>query len=190
VVRTSYFRAVTVLLAMMAAAIVAVLVGYGSASAQTTPNSLQAKAGAKAGAPTVRSTVPADNAINVDRNANITARFSERMLRSSISDDTVQLYRGSFTAQDLNPDPNCTMDCPATPVPVGASVSYVVQKKGLKRIPYAVLDPTFTLEPDTPYTLLIEGAGDLDGFAVKDRAGHDMAAEKIVHFRTVPGAAG
>jgi hypothetical protein len=186
VARTSYFRAVTVLLAMMAAAIVAVLVGYGSVLAQTTSSSLQAKAGA----PTVRSTVPADNAINVDRNANITARFSERMLRSSISGDTVQLYRGSFTAQDLNPDPNCTMDCPATPVPVGASVSYVVQKKDMKRIPYAVLDPTFTLEPDTPYTLLIEGAGDLDGFAVKDRAGHAMAAEKIVHFRTVPGPVG
>jgi hypothetical protein len=37
---------------------------------------------------------------------------------------------------------------------------------------------------------LIEGAGDSDGFAVKDRAGNDMAAEKIVHFTTVPGAVG
>jgi hypothetical protein len=186
VVRTSYFRVFTVLAAVVAAAIVAVLVGYESASAQTTLNSLKAKAGA----PTIRSTVPADNAINVDRNANIRARFSETMLRSSISGDTVQLYRGNFDAADLNPDPNCTMNCPATPVPVGATVSYVLQKKGMKRIPYAVLDPTFTLEPDAPYTLLIEGAGDFDGLAVKDRAGHNMAAEKIVHFRTVPGPVG
>ena len=174
------------MVAVMAATIMAVLVGYGSASAQTNPTSLQAKAGS----PTVQSTVPADNAINVDRDANITARFSERMLRSSISGDTVQLYRGSFTAADLNPNPNCTMNCPATPVPVGASVSYVVQKKAMKRIPYAVLDPTITLEPNTPYTLLIEGAGDTDGFAVKDRAGHEMAADKIVHFRTVDGPVG
>jgi len=178
--RTGYFRAVTVLTAMSAAAIVAVLVAYGSALAQTNPNTL------RTGAPTVRSTVPADNATNVDPAANITARFSERMLKSSINNDTVKLYQGFFTAADLNPNPNCTMDCPATPVEMGASVSYALQKKGMKRVPMAVLDPTNPLRPNTTHTLVIEGAGDADGFAVKDRVGKEMAADKVVHFTTGP----
>ena len=65
------------------------------------------------------------------------------------------------------------------------------KKKGMKRIPYAVLDPTFTLEPDAPYTLLIEGAGDSDGFAVKDRAGNVAAtvpflAPSVRNLRAIP----
>jgi hypothetical protein len=69
------------------------------------------------------------------------------------------------------------MDCPATPADMGAPVSYVLQKKGMKRVPLAVLDPTNPLRPHTTYTLLMEGAGDADGLAVKDRAGKEIVLE-------------
>lgn len=181
VLGTSYFRVFTTLIAAVAAAaIVALLVAYGSASAQTNPSLL------RAGAPTVRSTVPADAATNIDPAANITVRFSERMLKSSINSQTVRLYQGTFSAAQLNPDPNCTVDCPATPVDIGAPVSYVLQKKGKKRIPTAIVDPTNPLRENTAYTLLIEGAADADGLAVKDTGGKEMAQDKIVHFSTGP----
>lgn len=182
-IRTSHSRALAVLTAFAAAAMVSVLVAYGSASARTNDEPNRHLNANSSGAPTVKTTKPADNATNVDPAANITATFSEKMLKSSISGDTVKLYEGLFTAAELNSTCDPAL-CGTPPSPVASSVSYALKKQGKKRVPTAVLNPTATLRAGTTYTLLIEGAGDTDGFAVKDLTGNEMAQDKVVHFRT------
>jgi hypothetical protein len=48
----------------------------------------------------------------------------------------------------------------------------------------AILDPTLSLLCSTEYTAVLEGAGDGDHLAVKDRGGTSMARDKIWHFTT------
>lgn len=173
----------TVLVAMTAAAVVTVLVGYGSASAEVSvcldsdpaecdyPDPGEPTA-APPITPTVVSTSPTDGATNVDRDANIKATFSEKMLKSSVSGQTVNLYEGNQTYSDLNPTST-------TPPPeVSSSVSYNSTKKR------ATLNPSTRLKANTEYTAVVEGAGDSDGLAVKDRENNEMTTDKIWHFTT------
>ena len=136
------------------------------------------------GPPTVTSTVPTDGAINVDPTAKIKAKFSEPMKEGSINTTTFYLLKGNFTS--ANP-PNCTtppVSPSTTPVPVTcpaaitATVNYNEDTNTAKLIPSAALDFS------TAYTAVVEGTGDGDMRAVKDRGGTAMATDKIFHFTT------
>jgi hypothetical protein len=50
----------------------------------------------------------------------------------------------------------------------------------------ATLNPSSTLEPNTTYTAVVEGAGDGDFVAVKDTGGTPMAQDRIFSFTTAP----
>ncbi len=153
---TNHLRVFAVLAAMLAAALVAVIVAYGSASAQST------QGGGGGGLPTVVRTFPADGATNVDRDTNIKAKFSEAMMKSSINSSTFVLQKGGIVV--------CCGD-----------ISYNKKKKT------ATYNPNLlSLEPHTQYTAIIEGAGDSDSFAVKDRAGNEMAQTFTWTFTTGP----
>ena len=170
-VRINYFRAITVLVAMMAAAIVTMLVGYGSAVAQdgggdTTP-------------PTVLRTVPQDGAQNVDRQINVKAKFSEAMRESSINQVTFYLHPGNYTYEDIN----------SGIVPSRAiKVSYNKDTRTAKLNPLSEYNNKYTynnkLKANTTYTAVVEGAGDTDNESVKDRNGNKLAIDKIWHFTT------
>jgi hypothetical protein len=68
---------------------------------------------------------------------------------------------------------------PPSPTPsVPATVSFNAKKRT------ATLNPTDRLKPNTLYTAVVEGAGDYDSYAVKDRAGNEMACEYVWHFTT------
>jgi hypothetical protein len=49
----------------------------------------------------------------------------------------------------------------------------------------AVLDPTAPLEPNTTYRATVEGTGDGDMKAVKDRGGTPMASDYTFTFTTL-----
>jgi hypothetical protein len=51
----------------------------------------------------------------------------------------------------------------------------------------AILDPTNRLLSSTKYTAVIEGSGDGDHWAVKDRGGTPMSGDYIWHFTTSGG---
>jgi hypothetical protein len=143
------------------------------------------------GAPTVVSTVPPTTTpppTGVDPTANIKAKFSEAMKEGSINTSTFYLLLGHFTA--ANPPSSCTKITPpvppsTTPVTttgtcpqVAATVSYNDDTKTAK------LNPTPTLLSGTEYTAVVEGTGDGDMKAVKDRGGTPMAADYIFYFTT------
>jgi hypothetical protein len=44
--------------------------------------------------------------------------------------------------------------------------------------------PIVRLEANTTYTAVVEGTDTFDTFAVKDRAGNEMATDHIWHFTT------
>jgi Bacterial Ig-like domain len=123
------------------------------------------------GAPFLSSTNPADNVHGVDPDANIKAKFSEKMLKSSINGQTFRLYKWYLDSEDVND--------PGNPYKVSASVSYNKRKK------LATLNPSGRLEANIAYTFVVEGADDTDGLAVKDRADNEeMATDDIRHFST------
>jgi hypothetical protein len=137
------------------------------------------------GAPTVVSTVPPDGATSVDRNANIKATFSEAMKERSINTSTFYLLQGHFSA--ANPPASCTTSpvppstTPVTavcPAPVAATVRYNADTRT------ATLDPVSTLLFCTEHTAVVEGTGDGDQQAVKDRGGTPMASDYIFYFTT------
>src|SRR5215208_5891791 len=137
------------------------------------------------GAPTVVSTVPPNGATGVDIDANIKAKFSEAMKERSINTSTFYLLQGHFTA--ANPPSSCTTPpvppsttpvTAACPAPVAATVRYNDDTKT------AILDPTESLTPCTEYTAVVEGTGDGDMKAVKDRGGTPMATDYIFYFTT------
>jgi hypothetical protein len=125
-------------------------------------------------APGVLSTNPADGATTgVDRDADITVMFTEKMLSSSINGDTFRLYAG--TDAECPPDqPDCAPGAP--PLPIGATVTGSGKK--------AILNPDERLAETTDYTAVLEGTDTFDTFAVKDTAGNEMAADRIWHFKT------
>src|SRR5215213_10112131 len=135
------------------------------------------------GAPTVVRTVPDDGATDVFIDANIKAKFSEAMKERSINTTTFYLLQGHFTA--ANPPSSCTKPPvpPSTmpvvgpcPAPVAATVRYNDDTKT------AVLDPTASLAPCIEYTAVVEGTGDGDMKAVKDRGGTPMESDYIFYF--------
>ncbi len=174
VVRTDYIRAITVLIAMMTTAVVAMLVGDEAAMAQDS--------GGDTTPPTVLKTFPEDNAQNVARDVTVKAKFSEGMRKSSINGMTVWLRPGNYTYEDLN-------DC-CTPLPLMEyDLSYKKANRTVKLNPrgeWNYKKDTYTnkLKANTTYTAIVEGAGDTDEEAVKDKAGNEMATDKIWHFTT------
>ena len=140
------------------------------------------------GAPTVVSTVPptpvapAPPPTGVDGTANIKAKFSEAMKEGSINTSTFYLLQGHFTAAQLNS--GCTggpggfavaVACPAA---ITATVRYNDATKT------AVLDPTVSLGSFKEYTAVVEGTGDGDMKAVKDRGGTPLTTDYIFYFTT------
>ena len=117
--------------------------------------------------------------------ANIKAKFSEAMKESSINTTTFYLLPGHFTAAQLNsgctgggPGPFVAAACPAA---ITATVRYNDDTKT------AILDPTAPLTSCTEYTAVVEGTGDGDMRAVKDRGGTPMASDYIFYFTTGSG---
>jgi hypothetical protein len=140
---------------------------------------LAGAAWAESGAPRVVSTVPPDGATGVDPDANIKAKFSEAMKARSIKERTFYLIEGHFTYEGLNPNNGCTIGC--IPVSQDATVRYNAETRT------AILDPSAPLDPNTKYTAVVEGGGDGDHRAVKDRGGTPMARDYIWHFTTASG---
>jgi D-alanyl-D-alanine carboxypeptidase len=150
-------------------------------------------------APTVVSTAtvpaPTPPQTAVDPTANIKAKFSEAMKEGSINTSTFYLLQGHFTA--ANPPASCTKTTPPVPpstTPVTttaqcpaailATVSYNDDTKTAK------LNPTPTLLANTEYTAVVEGTGDGDMKAVKDRDGTPMATDYIFYFTTASAGGG
>lgn len=129
------------------------------------------------GAPRVVSTVPPNGATSVDPDANIKAKFSEAMKASTINTSTFYLLPGHFPAAQLN----CTAECVVLPSPVAAMVRYNADART------ATLDPVSTLPNCTEHTAVVEGTGDGDMKAVKDRGGTPMASDYIFYFTTGSG---
>jgi hypothetical protein len=64
------------------------------------------------------------------------------------------------------------------PTPADGTVRYNADNR------IAILNPTNPLLPSTEYTAVIEGSGDGDHLAVKDRGGPPMSRDYIWHFAT------
>ena len=114
------------------------------------------------GTPRVVSTVPTGGATNVDPTANIKAKFSEPMKERSINTGTVYLQWSH---------------CPSAPVEA-ATVRYNADTKT------AILEPTASLLANNEYTAVVEGTGDGDMKAVKDRGGTPLAGDFTFSFTT------
>ena len=145
------------------------------------------------GPPTVVSTVPPTPAVTtpptpsptgVDPTANIKAKFSEAMKARSINTSTFYLLPGHFTYEQLNCTASATTVCAVLPAPVDATVRYNDDTKT------AVLNPTAALAFNTEYTAVVEGRGDGDMKAVKDRGGTAMATDYIFYFTTASDGSG
>jgi hypothetical protein len=149
---------------------------------------------ADTGRPTVTSTVPTDGATGVLTDANITATFSEPMRARSINTNTFYLLKGDFTAQSATKNPKrfCTtvVTPPATPstAPCPAAPPATVSYTFLNNTATATLNPNSTLDPNTKYTVVVEGTGDGDNVAVKDTGGTalltPLTGDYIFHFTT------
>jgi hypothetical protein len=124
------------------------------------------------GPPTVVRTVPPADAMDVDPNANIKAKFSEAMKERSINTETFYL-----TVEGAP----CAI-CLTTETRVPATVRYNDDTKT------AILNPTSALQPNTEYTAVVEGTGDGDMKAVKDRGGTAMARDYTFSFTTGSGS--
>jgi Bacterial Ig-like domain len=161
-------RAKLIVLAALAALVVGTVALAGVAWAGV--------AWAESGTPRVVSTVPPDDATGVGPNTNIKAKFSEAMKARSINERTFYLIEGHFTYEGLNPNNDCTIGC--IPVSQDATVRYNAETRK------AILDPSATLDPNTKYTAVVEGAGDGDHRAVNDRGGPPMARDYIWRFTT------
>jgi hypothetical protein len=157
---------------LMAAAGMVVLMGALASVAWAAP-----------GAPTVVSIVPPNGATGVDPTANIKAKFSEAMKERSINTSTFYLLEGHFTYEQLNCTASATTECVDLPSPVAATVRYNDDTKT------AILNPTESLTPCTEYTAVVEGTGDGDMKAVKDRGGTPLATDYIFYFTTGSGDA-
>jgi hypothetical protein len=139
------------------------------------------------GAPTVLSTVPpttTPSQIGVDPTAKIKAKFSEPMKEGSINTTTFYLLKGNFTS--ANP-PNCTtppVSPSTTPVPVTCPPTITATVNYNEDTSTAKLIPSAALEFSTAYTAVVEGTGDGDMRAVKDRGGTALATDYIFYFTT------
>lgn len=143
---------------------------YGSASAQDggtdpTPTDPPGDGGGGGnptqppGSPTVIKTVPTDGATNVDRDNNIKAKFSEKMLKSTLS----------MTLAEVSGDGTPSGEVPAT-------VRYKAKKKLL------VLNPSVRLAANTTYEARIpDSATDKGGTPL---FGNDASGDHVWTFTT------
>ena len=116
--------------------------------------------------------------------------ISEAMKVRSINTNTFYLLQGHFTA--ANPPSSCTTPPVApstTPVTAACSVSVAATVRFNADTRTATLDPVSTLPFCTEHTAVVEGTGDGDMKAVKDRGGTPMASDYIFYF-TTSGAGG
>jgi hypothetical protein len=140
------------------------------------------------GAPTVVSTVPPTTTppqTGVDPTANIKAKFSEAMKERSINTTTFYLLQGHFTA--ANPPSSCTkppVPPSTTPVTAACPAAITATVRYNDDTKTAVLDPTASLGSFKEYTAVVEGTGDGDMKAVKDRDGTPLAIDYIFYFTT------
>ena len=114
--------------------------------------------------PTVVGTVPKDAATNVALDAKIRVKFSEPMQDRSINPTNIYITVGEGTETRVVP----------------AKVDYVDEITPVR----AVLKPTAPLEPNTEYTVVVEGLGDGDMKSVKDASGMALAPEYTFSFTT------
>ena len=121
-------------------------------------------------APTVVGTVPRDGATDVALDVKIKVKFSEAMKDRTINTANIYLVEG-----------DCGTLCgdPTTPR-VPSTVDYVDEITPVR----AVLKPTEPLDPNTEYTVVVEGRGDGDMTAVKDASGTPLAEEYFFSFTT------
>lgn len=115
------------------------------------------------GPPVVVSTLPADGESHVERDVFVLISFSEEMRERNIKPNTLRLYEGDKRV-------------PATYVSysnIGRFMDYE-----------AILNPKPLLKPKTEYTVVVEGAADDDGKAVKDFDGTPMADDYTFSFTT------
>jgi hypothetical protein len=156
---------------MMAAAVVAGTVAYGSALAGVDPNpgpdpNPNPDPGPNPGdttPPEVISTFPADGATNVDRDIKaIKAKFSEKMDKSSIvtNSDSIHVF-----------GPGLAPGCPTCPA-VGLSYKKKTGKRSISLRPGLE-----KLEPNTKYTAAVRDV-------VKDKAGNPLGEEYTWTFTT------
>ena len=157
------FRIFAILTAM-AAAIVAVLMAYGSASAQEACNP---ECQAPSDGPTVTKAKPANHATGFDRDANITATFSQRMDKDTLNRKTVRLKE---VLSDCSIDAELTIPCTWIST-VPAKVSYDASTRKVK------LDPAKRLAKNQWYEATIEGT-------VTNSAGQEMSERYIWYFQT------
>ena len=108
-------------------------------------------------------TNPADGAEGVATDVKIKVKFSEPMKDRTINTANIYLTK----AED-----------PTTIIP--ATVDYVDEITPVR----AVLKPVAPLEPNTEYTVTVEGRGDGDHKAVKDASGTPLATDYTFYFTT------
>jgi hypothetical protein len=170
-ISANYLRICTVLGAAIAMAVLSALLA-------TNAQAIAGCDGPGGCPPRVTLTVPSNGDTGVDRDRNVRAQFwsdSGAMMESTINAQTVKLYKGKLTRDQLNP--SCgTSACPP-PLPVSATVTYSAEKMR------AVLNPEARLAKRTNYTALVEGAGDSDGLAVRDN-NLSLKSDVIWRFKT------
>jgi hypothetical protein len=146
------------LLATLAALVVGMMALAGTA--QAAPDGIP---------PTVVGTVPKkDGATNVALDVKIRVKFSEAMRDGSINPENIYLVVG-----------DCGTLCGDQPK-VSATVDYVDEILPVR----AVLKPLEPLDPNTVYTVVVEGTGDGDMKTVRDASGTTLASDYTFSFTT------
>ena len=133
------------------------------------------------GAPTVVKTYPADKQTGILLNHIIGVEFSVAMSSASINENTLRLYEGRFSRGQLKQGP------PAPPIDAYLEPHSEACEDVWCDIPAAktaFLVPQDWLRPYTTYTVVVEGAKDRDGRAVKGGDGNPLARDYIFHFTT------
>lgn len=110
--------------------------------------------------PLVVKTNPANEQTGVDRDANIRAKFLEKMDKSTINKKTIYLAEEGGSGV------------------IPAKVSYNQKKKKV------ILDPKRRLKANTEYVATVEGARDGDEHHVEDRDGISMQEDYVWSFTT------
>ncbi len=119
-------------------------------------------------APTVFGLNPSDGQTGVSTATNITLTFSETMDESTLNDNTVKLVKPG-----------------RRPTSIPITMTKSTDGSGSSVL---TLDPFGSAKQNlagtTTYQLTIEGAGDTDGFAVRDVASNELARDAVSSFTT------
>lgn len=167
--RANYFNfRIFTILPAMATAVVAVLMAYGSASAQ---EACDPECQAPSDGLTVTKAKLANHTKGVDRDANITATFSQRMDKDMLNRNTIRLNQVFGDCSLISVEPGwVTTPCDRGPT-IRVKVSYDASTKKVK------LDPAERLAKNQWYEATIEGT-------VTNSAGQEMSERYIWYFQT------